>query len=74
MLPILGVRLIVGDSDVLLEVVDSNVAVVQTTPTCGGAGRLENFSLRHKELMRGLTSGWKSRHMTPQGAWHRNSG
>ena len=29
-LPILGVRLIVGDSDVLLEVVDSNVAVVQT--------------------------------------------
>ena len=21
-----------------------------------------------------VTSGWKSRHMTPQGAWHRNSG
>ena len=29
-LPILGVRLVVGDSDVLLQVVDSNVTIVQS--------------------------------------------
>ena len=27
--PILGVRLVVGDSNILLEVVDSNIAIVQ---------------------------------------------
>ena len=30
MLPILGVGLVVGDSDVLLQVVDSNVTIVQS--------------------------------------------